>query len=154
MATGSIEAPKVETPQKILVPIDLSKRAELAVSYAGMLAEGLGAELVLTINVNLPEREILEELADGEQIDVKQAAEVSLRALAQSLAPQVGSSADVHFRNDPAHGILDAAYAPGVDMIVLASHGRTGMTRWLLGSVAEKIARRSPIPVVIVPTRT
>ena len=144
----------METPRKILVPVDLSKRAEQAVSYAGMLAEGLGAELVLTINVNLPEREVLEEFAEVEQTDVKQAAEVSLRALAHSRAPQVRSSTDVRFRDNPAHGILDAADAAGIDMIVLASHGRTGMTRWLLGSVAEKIARSSSIPVVIVPART
>ena len=53
----------------------------------------------------------------------------------------------------PADGILHACEQVDADMIVIASHGRAGMTRWLLGSVAEKIARGSDVPVVIVPAR-
>ena len=59
------------TQRSILVPVDLSKRAETAVEYAAMLAHGLGAELVLATNVNLPERALLEEMMEdpGDSLD-------------------------------------------------------------------------------------
>lgn len=50
----------------------------------------------------------------------------------------------------PARTIVETAEAEGVDHIVLGSHGRSGVTRILLGSVAETVARRSPVPVTVV----
>jgi nucleotide-binding universal stress UspA family protein len=50
----------------------------------------------------------------------------------------------------PAHEIVTRAVDGGFDAIVLGSHGRDGVQRLLLGSVAEKVVRRSPIPVVVV----
>lgn len=66
-----------------------------------------------------------------------------------------GLATEIRFAFDdfPADGILAVAEAEGVDLIVVASHGRSGMTRWLLGSVAEKVARAAEVPVVIVPAR-
>jgi nucleotide-binding universal stress UspA family protein len=57
------------------------------------------------------------------------------------------------FADFPADGILAAAEIEKVDLIVIASHGRAGMRRWLLGSVAEKLVRAADVPVVIVPAR-
>lgn len=51
---------------------------------------------------------------------------------------------------DPARGIVDHADDGDYDLIVVGSHGRSGVSRVLLGSVAEKIVRRSPIPVTVV----
>jgi nucleotide-binding universal stress UspA family protein len=48
--------------------------------------------------------------------------------------------------------VIGDAARPG-DVIVMASHGRGGARRWFLGSVAEKLIREAPVPVVIVPTR-
>lgn len=144
----------MEPPRKILVPVDLSKRSEEALSYAAMMAERFGSKLVLTTNVNMPERAVLENFADSEHTTIEDAAKAVLRQLANKRASEVSSTIDVRFREFPAEGILDAAEESGIDMIVIASHGRAGMTRWLLGSVAEKIARGAQIPVVIVPTRT
>jgi nucleotide-binding universal stress UspA family protein len=50
----------------------------------------------------------------------------------------------------PSHAILDVARARGADLIVLSTHGRHGLPRVFLGSVAEKIARISPVPVITV----
>jgi nucleotide-binding universal stress UspA family protein len=50
---------------------------------------------------------------------------------------------------DPAATILSHAEQQGVDLIVISSHGYTGLRRWLLGSVAEKVARHAPVPVFI-----
>lgn len=51
---------------------------------------------------------------------------------------------------EPASAVVDHAADRGIDRIVVGSHGRTGVSRVLLGSVAERIARRSPVPVTIV----
>jgi nucleotide-binding universal stress UspA family protein len=51
---------------------------------------------------------------------------------------------------DPEHAIVDVARQWGADLIVLGSHGRRGMDRWLLGSVAEAVARHAPCSVEIV----
>lgn len=53
-------------------------------------------------------------------------------------------------RGQEARGIIDYADDNDVDLIVMGSHGRTGVSRVLLGSVAEKVVRRAPIPVLVV----
>lgn len=50
---------------------------------------------------------------------------------------------------DPAQEILDYAEAGEIDVIALATHGRSGLARWLLGSVAEKVLRASALPVLL-----
>ncbi|MEQ8840238.1 MAG: universal stress protein [Acidimicrobiales bacterium] len=140
-------------PKKILVPSDLSERSEVGIAYAGMLARHLGSELVVMVNINLPERAILEESAGSEPLSLEEAARAALRRAAEKNAPSVTSSFAVGFRDFPAEGILDVATHENVDMIVIPSHGRSGMTRWMLGSVAEKIVRGADVPVVIVPAR-
>ncbi len=50
-----------------------------------------------------------------------------------------------------AHGILAAADRVGADMIVMGTHGRTGLSRLVLGSVAEAVLRRAAVPVLVVP---
>jgi nucleotide-binding universal stress UspA family protein len=56
----------------------------------------------------------------------------------------------VRVTDRPARAIVDYADEEGVDHIVIGSHGRTGVTRVLLGSVAEKVVRRAPCPVTVV----
>ena len=140
-------------PKKILVPTDLSARSLVGLDYAAMLANMTGAELVLYCNVNLAERAALAEFARVEHLAVDGAGQRQLQCFADNRAPGITSSGVVGYDPSPARGVLDAAEAQNVDLIVVASHGRTGMTRWLLGSVAEKIARTAHVPVVIVPTR-
>ncbi len=140
-------------PKKILVPVDLSERAELAVSYAAEIARRFDGELVVTINVNLPERETLEAFAMNEHMSTEDAARSTLQRLATRLASDVKTTFDLRTRDSPADGILDAASDYEVDAIVLASHGRTGMSRWLLGSVAQKIVGTADVPVIVVPAR-
>lgn len=140
-------------PRKILVPLDLSDRSRAGVAYAAMLAKGLGSSLVLATNVNMPELAAIQEYADDKGVDSEQAGDQLLMQLADELAPGVEVDTAFSFNDFPAEGILALAEQHGVDMIVIASHGRSGMSRWLLGSVAEKVARGAEIPVVIVPVR-
>lgn len=143
----------MNAPTNILVPIDLSSRSLLGLDYAVMLARATGASLVLYCNVNLPERSLLEEFGSVEHLSVDDAGLLQLRRHAEERAPDLAATFVVGYDESPAQGILNTADANGVDMIVIASHGRTGMTRWLLGSIAEKIARTTTVPVVIVPAR-
>ncbi len=143
----------MDQPKKILAPVDLSKRSEIGVAYAAMMAETMGAELVIVANVSLPEREVLEEFEGGEDLTIEQAAEAAIHRIVVEHAPNSTISAVLRFENFPADAILDVATSHDVDLIVVASHGRSGMTRWMLGSVAEKIARNAEVPVLIVPAR-
>ena len=143
----------MNTPRTILVPIDLSERSLRGLDYAAMLATATGAGLVLYCNINVPERAVLEEFGAAEHLVVDDAGMIQLRQFADERAPGIEAVCVVGYNESPAHGILDAASANYVDLIVVASHGRAGMTRWLLGSIAEKITRTADVPVVIVPTR-
>ena len=69
-------------------------------------------------------------------------------------ANEAGVRADGHVvEQPPVHAILDTADKIGADLIVMASHGRSGLTRVVLGSVAEAVARRAGVAVLFVPTR-
>lgn len=118
-----------------------------------MLAVRFDAELILSTNVNLPERAKLEELGAADGLSITGAGEIALRRMADQHAPGAMVSTEFTFADFPAEGILRAAQDHDVDLIVIASHGHSGMTRWLLGSIAEKIARSASVPVVIVPAR-
>ena len=143
----------MDEPKKILVPVDLSERSRIGVGYAAMLAEHLGATLILMANVNMPELAVIESYAADNDIDVNDAGPALLMSWAEELAPGVKAKAVLAHRDFPAEGVLAVANEQEVDMIVIASHGRTGMTRWLLGSVADKVARSADVPVVMVPAR-
>jgi nucleotide-binding universal stress UspA family protein len=70
----------------------------------------------------------------------------SVCALAKRLAVEC---ATVHVKNQPAEGILHVASSRGCDLIVMASHGRRGLSRLILGSHATRVLTHSPIPVLI-----
>ena len=143
----------MEMPTKILVPVDLSPRSERAIEYAAALASHVDAELVLVTNVSVAERAVLEEYGLVEGTNAAETATRRLESLAAVYAPDVKLSTVVRFHASAADGILHAVDDVGADAIVLASHGRSGMSRWMLGSVAEKIVRSADIPVTILPLR-
>lgn len=141
----------IGAPRTILVPIDLSPQARRGVAYAAMLAAKLGCTMVLTTNVNMAEREYLETFAAAEGLTDADAGETLLRRLGAELAPGIEIRTVFTHQLFPADGILEAAATSDANMIVMTSHGRSGAKRFVLGSVAERVARTSPIPVLIVP---
>ncbi len=143
----------MKKPEKILVPLDLSERSRVGLSYAGMLAEAFDATLVLMTNLNMPELAIVQDYSSSAGGDTNDATDSLLRDLATELAPGAKLETVFAFHDFPADGILTVAEEEAVDLIVLASHGRSGMSRWLLGSVAEKVARAASTAVTIVPAR-
>ena len=145
----------MEQPKKIMVPVDLSERSARGLEYGAMLADLFGADLLVTTNVNGPELDVLTEFGSVEHLPTVEAAEVAVRAMLKQHTPHVSAkvSVDIRFEDSAADGILAAAKALGAEVIVLASHGRTGMSRWRLGSVAEKIVRGADVPVTVIPVR-
>jgi len=133
----------------VLVAVDFEEASRHAIEVARELAGPLGAELCLLHVYQLPvytypglEPQLLPDLTR----------EITLaagRALAQ-LATDVGVARTLLREGDAAPAILAAAGEVGAALIVMGTHGRRGLSRAILGSVAEKVVRRSAIPVLTV----
>jgi nucleotide-binding universal stress UspA family protein len=140
--------------QRILVPLDGSRRAERAIPVAARIARTSGGSVVLVraVNVAIGIWPSLAGDATGvpSALEADQAAaEAYLAAIKQ--APELaGITTETRIVSGPVgEAILAVAESSQVDLIVLCSHGYTGMTRWALGSVAEKVARYALVPVLV-----
>jgi nucleotide-binding universal stress UspA family protein len=134
---------------KILAPTDLSPPAEAAVAYAHALAERFGAELhVLHVATNLDELTRLHG-ATG-VLDTSAAADDYDTWLAGLLgeAGAVRRVEAVRIGADVASTICHYAQAEAIDLIVMATHGRTALIHLVLGSVAEHVLRAAPCPLL------
>lgn len=139
-------------PQHLLVPIDFSPYADAALEYAITLGSKLQARLTLL--------HVIQSMAlGGTDMGVAlpytylQDLEAELR---ESLAGYVKrvTDAGLHAESSLVHGvpfqeILDTARTQQVDLIVMGTHGRTGLRHVLMGSVAEKVVRLAPCPVLV-----
>jgi nucleotide-binding universal stress UspA family protein len=131
--------------QHILVAVDRSIKAKKALEFA--LEEFPNADIstVYVISAYSVE-DVGEEILNVEQQD----AEEILRDVAD-IAAEYDRAIDTEIRNGrPADEIIEYATESGSDLIVMGSHGRTGLSRILMGSVTENVARQSPLPVTIV----
>jgi nucleotide-binding universal stress UspA family protein len=128
--------------QRILVPLDGSSLAEQAIPVAARLARASAGSLVLCRAV--PELGGYAAGADALE------AESYLTQMVQS--PQLAglTTQATAPGGPPAGAILQAVSDFGADTVIMNSHGRSGLSRWLLGSVAERVARSSPVPMLIV----
>tara|TARA_R110002072_G_scaffold79141_5_gene182908 strand:- start:262 stop:822 length:561 start_codon:yes stop_codon:yes gene_type:complete len=135
--------------KKILVPLDGSEHAASVLELVARLARSLGAEVVLfraawvdpTNNMLAYARE-----ADALRAGLK----AELEGLAEPLRRDGLTVTSRVALDYPAEAILKATELSGSDLIAMTTHGRSGLKRWLLGSVAEKVLRASPCPVLLV----
>jgi universal stress protein A len=141
--------------RKILAPTDFSPHAENAVRYACGLAERLGAELhllhVLSEIVPTGPDPLLTPVLPPDFY--RESETYSRRALEKLLRPEWGapSAVEVAVRwESPVEGIVAYATEAAVDLVVIATHGRTGLSHVLLGSVAERIVREASCPVLTI----
>lgn len=141
-------------PDTILVPLDASKLATAAVDYAVMLAAATGATLILYTAIGGDEEDALADFARYEGIAVDEAADAHLERVASGIPDDITVARRHGHSRKPAAAIVDFAADNGVSLIVMASHGRSGVARWRLGSVAAKVLATSPIPVTVVPVRS
>jgi len=137
----------------ILVPTDFSEHGDAAVEYAVNLARRLDATLHLLHVVTIPVAGVGDiglvnatAFAQSAQRD----AQASLEAIATRLRDHV-EVAPVRVEAGDARSVINlVAQQIYADMIVMGTHGRRGLSRWFLGSIAESVVRTAPCPVLTV----
>ncbi|HEU5115857.1 MAG TPA: universal stress protein [Isosphaeraceae bacterium] len=135
----------------ILHPTDLSTRAEGALQVARGLARDLGARLIL-LYVEPVDRLLGGPMSTPAEIRAEK--EALLRMRMEADGPDLKCPVETRFeQGDPADEICEAAAEVRADLIVLGCHGRAGLRRLMLGSVAESVLRRATRPVLIVRNR-
>jgi nucleotide-binding universal stress UspA family protein len=140
--------------KKILIPTDFSECARRAEETAMALGRGLGAELILLhVAVETPlYNEGMRELVDPRKVYEAQ------RAWAESTL--AARAAEIRGTGVSAHGVIRSGVAVDEilklateersDLIVIGTHGRGGLNRFFLGSVADRVVRLAPCPVMTV----
>jgi nucleotide-binding universal stress UspA family protein len=138
---------------KIVVPLDLSDTALQALEPAAEIAQALGDELHL-MTVEEPKlRNELRDLASSEHARISEVVSSYLVNATAGLTGIETSTAAIG-GDDAAEALIEYADRDeSVRMIAIASHGRSGIERWRLGSVAERLVRHSTVPVLVIPAR-
>lgn len=139
--------------KKILVPLDGSQLAEAALPHAEAIAKSEGAEIVLLRIPMIPASEffarepsIAVKIHEEEQANAVEYINTKVKELKKDLikvtaVTQEGPVPDT---------ILAVADETHADMIAMSTHGRTGIQRWLIGSVADKVVHHAHIPVMLI----
>lgn len=134
----------------LVVGVDFSDASRKALDAAIALAKGLGAGLVLVhADAPLPPGSRAGHLDPISQVRVEVDAD-EVRRLAATWGKKAGAEV-VARQGKAADVVLDVARERKATYVVVGSHGRTGVKRAVLGSVAEAVVRASPIPVLVVP---
>ncbi len=138
--------------KRILVPVDGSEQAHEACAF--VVREFPDAELVLLHVVNPAEagysaQASIPSFSEEWYDQQREQAEDLFEAVETDVPEEVDVSSDIEV-GKPVAVIVEHAENEDVDQIVMGSHGRSGVSRVLLGSVAETVVRRSPVPVTVV----
>jgi nucleotide-binding universal stress UspA family protein len=138
---------------KIIVPLDLSDTAARAIDPATEIAKGLDDELLFVTVAGARLRTELHDIAEAEHASVPDIIEAHLKGV---IADVAGIRAEHRMLggDNAAEALIGFAQGPDIRMIVMATHGRSGVARWRLGSVAERVLRHADVPVMVVPTRS
>jgi nucleotide-binding universal stress UspA family protein len=142
-------------PKHILVPTDLSEGAEQALDYACELARTLGAHIHLLHVIGIPTlgvpelglavtTTVIDDMVLDSQDAIARLARTKCDAQVGQVLVRTGDARDV---------INQTAKELGIDLIVMGTHGRRGISRALLGSVAETVVRSAPCAVLTVRLR-
>ncbi len=139
--------------ERILVPLDGSALAELALRHAGEIARASRAEIVLLQAVYLPMPVVPEPVLLTEGKMLEEAAKASseyLDGIAGRLREEGLRVRTLVDERPPADAILHVADHENVDLIVMSTHGRSGLSRLVMGSIAESVVRNTPRTVMLV----
>ena len=113
---------------------------------AADIARAKEADLVLYLGLSLP--------AGGApsavQLYLDTGLEEAKNYLEEQAAKLPGINTSTIVKSTTSHGIVDVAEEQGADLIIMGSHGRSGVSRWILGSVTENVVQSSKLPVLVV----
>lgn len=153
------ETPHAQEFNRVIVPVDGSPLAEAVLPHVTLISKGLDLAVHLVRVVPTHERlrlAVPSGLFSGVSADsalrqeTEEAAEY-LERLKESLLNQGVGSVDVHRpHGDPASSIIDIASETRDRLVAMTTHGRSGVGRWILGSVADRVIRYSGDPVLLV----
>jgi nucleotide-binding universal stress UspA family protein len=146
--------------QKILVPVDYSANSRVSLELAVTLARTFSATLeivhvwdrptylteALMVDHGAGQRRLTDLIVENAEHDM------------QTFLNEVSLPADIPYHQhllsgDPASELLHEVERGGYDLVVVGTHGRSGVSRLLLGSIAEKLVRHATVPVLTVPRR-
>jgi len=145
--------------RRIMIPIDYSENSKVALAYGAELALGFGASLDIVhvwdrptymtdaVMVQRPgeaHKPIGELIRENAQHDMTE-------FLSEINLPSTLTTSSRLVSGEPASALLAELKKGEHDLVVLSTHGRTGLAHLLLGSIAEKLVRLSPVPVLTVP---
>jgi len=146
--------------KKIMVPLDGSKLAESVLPHVEVIAKGTNAEEVILVSVTervLGYRPVTDYSQPTEEKLIPEAvgkmekqAQKYLDRVAKGLEAKGIKTETLVLLGNPAEEITLNAKHYGADLIIMASHGRSGISRWTHGSVADKVFRASSVPVLMV----
>ncbi|MBM2832653.1 MAG: UspA protein [Dehalococcoidia bacterium] len=144
--------------RNILVPLDGSELAECVFPHVEAIAAGFQAERVTLIRAIEPSELLSSPSVVGEFAKARKRAESEGEAAAKRYLQQLASRLTCDKAKlrttvvvgKAAETIADYATNNGIDLIVLATHGRSGVSRWILGSTADRILRSACVPVLMV----
>ena len=147
--------------KKILVPLDGSELAERALEPAIRIAEKFGGEVIL-LRVAVPETMLVGlacltpqpyEVYDADLWRDQEEAQAYLSGITTRwAAAQVPVRTEV-ISGTPPEMIVEAAQEAGADLVVMSTHGRSGLSRLIYGSVAEAVLRGARVPVLLIPIK-
>lgn len=137
--------------RRILVPTDFSPGAAAAVDLAAEMAKAFGASITLLHVVAVPANYAPYPLIPLPGEWIRGMRDDASRRLEQERARVAGPSTSSEVRDGRAdEGILAAAVEGKYDLVVMGTHGWSGLKHALLGSVAERVVRHSPVPVLTI----
>lgn len=142
---------------RILVPLDGSPLSEKALPMATTLAQRFGSTIILLRVLDVPTPSAPTSHPEVTIDWVMEARNYAFQEAESYLDARQGEFHEQGIRvralirdTSPPEDILNVATAEEIDLIVLTSHGEGGLARWTFGSVADKVARHNPCPVLLV----
>lgn len=138
--------------RQILVPVDFEGPSQEALEVAVDLALTFDAKLTLIHAWEVPAAAYaaMTYVPADFWTAIEQAATEQLKSTLEHVQKRLPRAESILAKGPPAHEVLAAAGRTKADLIVMGTHGRRGMSHVLLGSVAEKIVRLSPVPVLTI----
>lgn len=143
--------------ERILVPVDFSPCSRLALQYGIDMAQRFGASLT-TLHVYEPPHyvgDVMVQLPEKSSVTVHEYVRRQSAQLLDELIDTTAGLDDVAFDRRLVSGvphiaIVDAARDMKADLVIMGTHGRSGLSHLLMGSVVEKVLRQAPCPVLVV----
>jgi nucleotide-binding universal stress UspA family protein len=140
--------------KKILAPTDLSEISAVGVRYALEMAHSDGADVILFHVIGVADDWFAARKHEGPVRDLLEAETHRLDLFLREKFSDFAGLVEIHQKVELGHAavnIVETAERDGVDLIVMSTHGRTGIDHMLMGSVTEKVVARAPCPVLTIP---